>query len=104
MPQLSRAPRESRLKGVHKRLANPAYRRVLVHTSNSFTSSSLQAWLSAGYCIHCDYPNPFDSYSACSEVRTSTAMSFSRGQDEVISRVEKRIAAVSHIPVGEEYS
>lgn len=38
--------------------------------------------------------------SVKSEVRTSTAMSFSRGQDEVISRVEKRIAAVSHIPVG----
>lgn len=37
--------------------------------------------------------------SVDSTVRTSTGTFFNRGEDEVIRRIEKRIAQVSHIPV-----
>eukprot|EP00873_Tetraselmis_striata_P007994 jgi/Tetstr1/428258/TSEL_018297.t1 len=44
--------------------------------------------------------NSTSGESYVSDARTSTQTHFARGQDEVISRIEKRIAAVSHIPVG----
>lgn len=37
----------------------------------------------------------------CSKDRTSTSTSFLKGEDEVIARIEKRISAITHIPVGE---
>lgn len=36
-----------------------------------------------------------------SEVRTSTGTWFERGQDAVVSTIEKRVAAVTMLPVGE---
>lgn len=35
-----------------------------------------------------------------SDVRTSTGTFFTRGYDEIIKRIEKRVAAVTMIPVG----
>lgn len=37
-----------------------------------------------------------------SSVRTSTGAFFGRGYDEVVRRIEKRIAQVTMIPIGEE--
>ena len=36
-----------------------------------------------------------------SEVRTSEGTFFTKGQDEIITRIEKRVAQVTMVPVGE---
>eukprot|EP00873_Tetraselmis_striata_P007995 jgi/Tetstr1/428259/TSEL_018298.t1 len=44
--------------------------------------------------------NNTDGGSFLSKDRTSTSTSFLKGEDEVIARIEKRISAITHIPVG----
>jgi hypothetical protein len=37
-----------------------------------------------------------------SDIRTSTGTFFAKGEDEIIARIEKRVAQVTMIPLGEQ--
>ncbi len=53
-----------------------------------------------GACSRCGGITPVAAL-VCAQVRTSTGTFFNKGHDEVVTRVEKRVAQVTMIPVGE---
>ena len=48
-------------------------------------------------------PSPLRPLRPLCQVRTSSGMFLTKGQDDVVKRIEKRVAQVTMIPLGEKW-